>query len=152
MAYVPVPKDLSRIKSKLAFNLTKRQLICFSGGALVGVPLFFLLKKPLGSSSASLFMILVMLPFFMLALYEKNGQPMEKVVKNFVRVCFLRPKQRPYKTNNFYAALERQDHLDKEVHRIVYGKRRLAPPSVGKKPRTAGKARPAKTRQKTVPR
>ncbi len=152
MAYVPVPKDLSRIKSKLAFNLTKRQLICFSGGALVGVPLFFLLKKPLGSSSASLCMILVMLPFFMLALYEKNGQPMEQVVKNFVRVCFLRPKQRPYKTNNFYAALERQDHLDKEVHRIVYGKHRLAPPPAGKKPRTAGKARPAKTRQKTVSR
>ena len=30
MAYVPVPNDLSRIKTKLAFNLTKRQLICFS--------------------------------------------------------------------------------------------------------------------------
>ena len=24
MAYVPVPKDLSKIKTKLAFNLTKR--------------------------------------------------------------------------------------------------------------------------------
>ena len=123
MAYVPVPKDLSKIKSKLAFNLTKRQLICFSGGALVGVPLFFLLKKPLGSSSASLCMILVMLPFFMLALYEKNGQPMEQVVKNFVRVCFLRPKQRPYKTNNFYAAVEGQEKLDKEVLRIVQGEK-----------------------------
>ncbi|RHS42716.1 PrgI family protein, partial [Blautia sp. AM47-4] len=30
MAYVPVPKDLSKIKTKLAFNLTKRQLVCFS--------------------------------------------------------------------------------------------------------------------------
>jgi len=51
MAYVPVPKDLSRIKSKLAFNLTKRQLICFSGGALVGVPLFFLLKSHWGAAA-----------------------------------------------------------------------------------------------------
>ena len=32
MAYVPVPKDLSKIKTKLAFNLTKRQLVCFSSG------------------------------------------------------------------------------------------------------------------------
>ena len=152
MAYVPVPKDLSRVKSKLAFNLTKRQLICFSGGALVGVPFFFLLKKPLGSSTASVFMILVMLPFFLLALYEKNGQPMEKVVRNFIRVCFLRPRQRPYKTYNFYAALERQDHLDKEVHRIVYGKQKLVPPSVRKKRRSAGRTSSAKNQKKTVPR
>ena len=48
MAYVPVPKDLSKIKTKVAFNLTKRQLVCFGGGALIGVPLFFLLKGACG--------------------------------------------------------------------------------------------------------
>ena len=37
MAYVPVPKDLSKIKTKLAFNLTKRQLVCFSSAAAVGL-------------------------------------------------------------------------------------------------------------------
>ena len=119
MAYVPVPKDLTKVKTKVMFNLTKRQLICFGGGALIGVPLFFFLQKPLGNSSASLSMILVMLPFFLLAMYEKNGQPLEKVLGNILRVCFLRPRQRPYRTNNFYAALERQDKLDKEVYRIV---------------------------------
>lgn len=41
MAYVPVPKDLTKVKTKVAFNLTKRQLVCFGGGALIGVPLFF---------------------------------------------------------------------------------------------------------------
>ena len=30
MAFVPVPKDLNRVKTKVMFNLTKRQLICFS--------------------------------------------------------------------------------------------------------------------------
>ena len=118
MAYVPVPKDLTKVKTKVMFNLTRRQLICFGGGALIGVPLFFILQKPLGNSSASLSMILVMLPFFLLAMYEKNGQPLEKVLGNILRVCFLRPKQRPYRTNNFYAALERQDRLDKEVYQI----------------------------------
>lgn len=44
MAYVNVPKDLTRVKSKVLFNLTKRQLICFGCGALLGVPLFFLLR------------------------------------------------------------------------------------------------------------
>ncbi len=127
MAYVPVPKDLSRVKSKIAFNMTKRQLICFGGGALLGVPLFFLLKAPLGNSTAAMCMMLVMLPFFLLAMYEKNGQPLEKIVANIVRVCFLRPSQRPYRTNNFYAALERQDRLDKEVYHIVHPKAQADP-------------------------
>ncbi len=121
MAYVPVPKDLTKVKTKVMFNLTKRQLICFGGGALIGAPLFFLLLRPLGSSTAAMCMILVMLPFFLLGVYEKNGQPMEKVVGSIVRTIFLRPRQRPYRTNNFYAVLERQDKLDKEVYRIVQG-------------------------------
>ncbi len=122
MAYMPVPKDLSKVKTKVLFNLTKRQLICFSGGALIGVPLFFLLRNRIGVSSAALVMMFVMVPAFLLAMYEKNGQPLEKVLKNMINVCFLRPKQRPYETNNFYAALERQQKLDKEVYSILHAK------------------------------
>ena len=119
MAYVPVPKDLSKIKTKVLFNLTQRQLVCFSGGALVGVPLFFLLRDRLGISAAALVMTLVMIPAFLLAMYERNGQPLEKVLWNIVNVVFVRPRRRPYKTNNFYAVLERQRNLDKEVSAIV---------------------------------
>lgn len=122
MAYVPVPKDLTKVKTKVMFNLTKRQLICFSAAAVVAVPVFFLLKEPLGSSTASMCMIVFALPFFLLAMYEKNGQPLEKVIGNIIRVSILRPKQRPYKTNNFYAVIERQEQLDKEVFNIVHGK------------------------------
>ena len=119
MAYVPVPKDLTKVKTKFLFNLTKRQFICFGGGALVGVPLFFLLKDPVGTSTAALIMVFVMLPFFLLSMFERNGQPLEKVLWNIINVLFLRPKQRPYKTNNFYAVIERQQKLDKEVSAIV---------------------------------
>ena len=126
MAYVPVPKDLTKVKTKVMFNLTKRQLVCFGGGALLGVPLFFLLRGLVGNSTAAMCMVVVMLPFFMLAMYEKHGQPMEKIVGNIIKVAVIRPKQRPYKTNNFYAVLERQDALDEEVHHIVYGKEKPA--------------------------
>ena len=119
MAYVPVPKDLNAVKTKVLFNLTKRQLICFGGGAAIAVPLFFLCKSVMSTSAASIIMIIVLLPFMLLAMYEKNGQPLEKIVWKIVQVCFLRPKQRPYRTNNFYSVLERQEKLDKEVYRIV---------------------------------
>ena len=43
-AYIPVPRDLTRVKTKVFFNLTKRQLLCFGAAALIGVPIFFLVK------------------------------------------------------------------------------------------------------------
>ena len=119
MAYVPVPKDLTIIKSKVIFNLTKRQIFCFGGGALIGVPLFFLLRGSLGASSAAILMVIAMLPMFMLGLYERNGQPLEKVLNNIIQTMFLRPKQRPYQIDNLYAALIRQDRMEREVRNIV---------------------------------
>ncbi len=126
MAYVPVPKDLNAVKTKVLFNLTKRQLICFGAGAAVGLPLFFLCKSFMNTSVAAIIMILIMLPFMLMAMYEKNGQPLEKIVRNIIQVSFLRPKERPYRTNDFYSSLKKQDDLDKEVYSIVYGKESLA--------------------------
>jgi hypothetical protein len=99
-AYISVPRDLTKVKSKIAFNLTKRQLICFGSAALIGVPLFFLLRESGGNTAATL-------GAFFLGMYEKNGQPMEKLLSHYLQARFLRPKIRPYKTNNYYAILMR---------------------------------------------
>ena len=128
MAYVPVPKDLTKVKSKLLFNLTKRQLICFGGGALIGVPLFFLLRGSLGASPAAILMVLSMVPLFVMGLYEKNGRPLEKVLGDVIETVFLRPKQRPYQTDNLYAALMRQEQMEREVQKIVRKKQANAHP------------------------
>lgn len=127
MAYVSVPKDLSTVKTKVVLNLTKRQLICFSAALAVGLPLFFLTKDSVGTSASSLLMIFSMLPLFMFALYEKHGQPLEVILKHYIEVRFLNPKQRPYKTENFYAVLIRQDKLDKEVKHIVERRKTISP-------------------------
>ena len=121
MAYVPVPKDLTKVKTKVAFNLTKRQIIFFAAALVIGLPLFFLLKGSIGTSFAAFLMILVMLPCFLFAMYEKHGQPLEVVIKNVLQTKFIRPKDRPYQTENFYAVLERQRKLEKEVSAIVKG-------------------------------
>lgn len=133
MAYVPVPKDLSKIKTKVAFNLTKRQIVCFAVALIVGLPLFFLLKDSAATSAASFVMIVVMLPCFLMAMYEKHGQPLEVVVKNIIQTKFVRPKERPYQTQNLYAVLEKQRKLEKEVSAIVKGNNQRR--RTGKRPR-----------------
>ena len=119
MAYVTIPKDLTKVKSKVLLGLTRRQLICFGAAVLVGVPLFFLLKNRVASSAATLCMILVMLPFFLLAMYEKHGQPLEVILGQMIQAMFVRPKLRPYATNNFYAAVARQIQVEQEVRAVV---------------------------------
>ena len=118
-AYISVPRDLTRVKSKLVFNLTKRQLICFGAAALIGVPSFFLLRKLGNVSVAAMGVMIVMLPLFFLAMYEKDGQPLEVVADHFIETKFVRPKVRPYRTDNYYAVLMRQAAAEKEVAEIV---------------------------------
>lgn len=121
-AYIPVPRDLTKVKTKVFFNLTKRQLLCFGAAALIGVPIFFLVKSCGNVSLAALAMMIVMLPLFFLAMYEKDGQPLEVIAGHFIQSKFIRPKVRLYQTNNYYDVLMRQNQLEKEVNAIVYEK------------------------------
>ena len=111
-AYISVPRDFSKVKSKVAFNLTARQLICFGAAAVVGVPLFFVLRDTAGNSGATLGMMAVMLPMFFLAMYQKNGQPAEKILRYYFQARFVRPKVRPYQTNNYYSILMKEGSSD----------------------------------------
>lgn len=115
MAFVPVPKDLNRVKTKVMFNLTKRQLICFSIAAAVGVPIFFLAKAHLDLSTAAMLMVVIMLPFIFFALYEKDGQPAEKYLYHIVQSMFIRDKVRPYRTNNLYAEIQQKIKEQEEL-------------------------------------
>jgi len=115
LAYVTVPKDLNRVKTKVALNLTRRQLICFSAAGLVGIPLYLLTRNALGNDLAALLMVTVMLPLFAFALYEKDGMPLEAFIENYIRVRFLYPRIRPYQTENFYRLVQSEINHRKEM-------------------------------------
>lgn len=143
MAYVQVPKDLTRVKTKVMFNLTKRQLICFALAAVTGVPFYLLSRTAMGQTLAACLMILIMLPFFFFAMYEKDGQPLEKVLMNIYRQKFQRPGIRVYRTRNMYRVI--QDEIyDKEVLGIESFSN-----AVKKKQRKTGDKRSGKTAGKS---
>ena len=113
MPYVPVPKDLTKVKTKVAAGLTKRQLICFSLGGLVGLPAYFLTRGAIGNSASVLLMIGLMMHVFFFGKNPRDGQPAEKLLKNRLRYK-LWPKERPYRTENLYKTMSK-----KEVTRIA---------------------------------
>jgi len=118
-SYISVPRDLTKVKSKLVFGLTKRQLVCFSLAALIGVPSFFLIKHFTGTNTAVMGMIVIMMPFFFLAMYERNGQPLEVIMRHMVQSVFIRPKIRPYKTDNYYEVITRYAVAKDEIDKII---------------------------------
>lgn len=134
MAYVTVPKDLTQVKVKVALGLTKRQLICFGAAAAIGVPLFFLMRGNVPTSAAAFIMILVILPCFLFAMYEKHGRPLEAVLKDYYETKFNRPKARPYQTENVYAAAERQTKLYRDVKAVTDGGGKRRGGGGGKRP------------------
>ena len=85
MFFIPIQKDFSGVKTKVAFGLSKRQLICFGLGAVVGITMYLFLKSRLSTDIAGVIMILVMLPFFVLGQYEKDGKPLEEIIKNVIK-------------------------------------------------------------------
>ena len=129
--YVNVPNDLSKVKTKLAFNLTKRQLVCFGIAAAVGVPSYLLARSSIGNTGAMFLMMAVALPAFLLAMYEKDGLPLEKVVRNIIRARFLRPGVRPYRTENIYAPFTHRGAAGKE-DAIAESKKSKARPRKGR--------------------
>ncbi len=134
MAFVNVPKDLSKVKTKIALNLTKRQLICFSAAIAVGVPTYIFTRGVLGNSGAALLMIGVMLPLFFLAMYEKDGQPAEIILRNYIRCKFYWHGRRPYQTENLY------EIMAKGGTHIADENKKAAGAAVGKRP--SGQAKP----------
>jgi hypothetical protein len=120
-ASASIPKDLTRVKTKFVLGLTKRQVVCFGSAAVLGLPLFFLLRSYIPTSAAAFLMILVMVPWILFAMYERCGLPLEQFLRQVIAARFTRPRIRTYQTNNLYAACRRQSRLLKEVRNIVKG-------------------------------
>lgn len=118
MAYVPVPKDLSKVKTKVALNLTKRQIICFSLAGICGLPVYFLTKSAIGTDVAATLMVILMLPFFFFAMYEKDGFPAEKILLHIINQKLRRPGVRVYKSENLYDRVMEFGRIEKEGARL----------------------------------
>ena len=107
MPYVSVPRDLTRVKAKVLFGLTKRQVAFVGAAAAVSVPLFLLTMPVLGGDTASLLALIPAVPLIILGFYtSRDNQPLEKKIANYIRVRFILPRVRPYQTENIYKKLE----------------------------------------------
>lgn len=105
--YVQIPKDLREIKQKFILGLTKRQLICFSIGLAMGLPVFWLTKNFLGLSGGIAAMGIIAAPAILCGIYKKNGIFLERQIKNMIKY-FKSPRIRTFRNVNNFECIERQ--------------------------------------------
>lgn len=94
MLYVSIPKDLNKIKTKVAFNLTRRQLIGFSLAGIMSVPPYLLTKNFLGNDISMILLIVLAFPSLFVTFYEKDGLMAEEYIKAIYLHQFYQPKKR----------------------------------------------------------
>lgn len=116
MAYVKIPKDFGRVKTKVALNLTKRQLIGFSIAGLFGFPTYLLCKNFLSTDISMILMSLVVLPILFVTLYEKDNQPFEKHLAYILR--FHKSKKiRVYQAKSIYNTGKKKGEIKMRIKR-----------------------------------
>jgi hypothetical protein len=141
VAFVSVPKDLSRVKTKILLNLTRRQLICFGTAAATGIPVYIFTRGAIGNSAAAFLMMALMLPLFLLAMYEKDGQPAEKLLRNYLRTSVFWRGKRVYKTENLYDIIAKEGKAFAEKSKGAAKAPFGAGAASKRKPRRAAKSR-----------
>lgn len=105
--FVKIPKDLSLIKQKFVFGLTKRQAVCFGIGLIAGMTAFYVFNGLLGLQAGCFALGIAAAPAIFCGLYKKNGLHFEQTVK-FMIDFFRKPKERTYQSENTFDIISRQ--------------------------------------------
>ena len=116
MAYVPIPTDLKSVKTKVAFNLTARQLLYFSIALILGAPIFWLSNRYFDNSTVALLIsMIVAAPLVFFGMFEKDGLTGEKYIRQVLNVKYKKPLRRYYKNTNYYVFLQKVIHKENEI-------------------------------------
>ncbi|WP_449078621.1 PrgI family protein [Ruminococcus sp.] len=117
--FVHIPKDLSLIKQKFIFGLTKRQVIGFAVGLGCGLPIFFIVKAIINNLTIAIFaMGIFAIPGIMYALFSKNGMFFETYVAQLIKF-FKKPRIRKYEPLTSLKAIENQIEYNR-LKRILF--------------------------------
>lgn len=123
MAYINMTKDFSNVKMNIpGLRITKRQLIAVTVAAIIGLPVFYVLRYKIGAdlTIAVLGIMISGGPAAFIILFKKDNLGMEKHIKYFYESHFVRNTDRPYQVDNLYDLLQEEEKLKQEVEQIVF--------------------------------
>ena len=117
--FVKIPKDLSLIKQKFIFGLTKRQAMCFGIGLAMGIPAFFIIKTVTSNITVAVIALgIFAFPGIACGLFTKNGMYLEEYLK--LLISFMRqPRVRTYQSKSPMAMILNQIEYSKLKRKLM---------------------------------
>ncbi len=104
---VQIPKDIYNYEHKVWGNFTKRQLICGLIALLIIFPIFILVFLNTGSPRlAAMLSMAAALPVLFCAVFKRDGQYMEQILRYRCRQRFKYPQKRKFVMTNLYEIIE----------------------------------------------
>lgn len=102
MLEAPIPKDIRKYDAKLIGPFTLRQLLCFLMACLLSFLSYKFLFDILGKDATIFLCFILSTPFIVVGWYKPYGMPLEKFLRSALISTVLAPKNRKYKTNNYF--------------------------------------------------
>ena len=117
--FVKIPKDLSLIKQKFIFGLTKRQAMCFGIGLAMGIPAFSIIKTVTSNITVAVIALgIFAFPGIACGLFTKNGMYLEEYLK--LLISFMRqPRVRTYQSKSPMAMILNQIEYSKLKRKLI---------------------------------
>ncbi len=115
MAQVSVNRDLKEYRKKIVMGLTARQLFCFGVAGATGFFIYRILRLAFSPTMSASLMVFLIMPIFLVCLFEKDGRYAEQYAKDIIIWRFVRPGIRENRTENIYEELAREAAFRKAV-------------------------------------
>lgn len=116
---------MNNIKDKFIWKLTKRQVVFLAIGFTLGLAVYWLTYKSVGTQTAMILFFCLACPFFLISAYDdKSTFTFDKIITNIIRHKIY-PKIRPYKTQNIYRQITEAIEYSEEVEMLETGRKKV---------------------------
>lgn len=102
--------DIKGYEPKFIGPLTLRQTACIGLATITSLPIGFLTGQVFINEIAITIGGIVGVPFMICGFWKPYGIPFEKFAKQFIKMQILAPKNRKYKTENYYESFMPKDN------------------------------------------
>lgn len=114
-----IPGSLAGVGDGMVFGLAGERLLYFNTTITVKLPLFFLAGSDTKAAATTLYVILTVLPVFLLTVCRGGKRPLRIVVQRFIRIGFLHPGRQPCRAGGFCATLTQRRQLSGRMQTVI---------------------------------
>lgn len=116
-----VPGSLDQVRDGILFKLAGQRIVYFKTTTLMNIPLFFLTGTDLKAAATTLYVVLIVLPFFLFTVCRGGKRPLRIFLNRLVRGGFVQPGIHVCRAGGLCSTLIQRSRLRRRIGRVTEG-------------------------------